>query len=103
MRGVKRVTTEKVQGEGSYIDLRPIKWGTAKRFDKLQGENGNQQKRTEETDKLVIESILGWNWKDDDGNPLPLPKDDESVIDDLTIDEMVLIMNAIMPEVASKN
>jgi hypothetical protein len=45
----------------------------------------------------MAEMIVEWNWVDDNGNPLSLPRDDPSVVDWLTMDEIMAIVNATRP------
>ena len=47
--------------------------------------------------------VLDWNWLDDNGDPLPKPKEDETVFDELTTDEVTFIINKLMGVDESKN
>ena len=42
--------------------------------------------------------VRSWNWVGDDGEPLPLPADDPSVIERLTTDEMAFIIACVNGE-----
>lgn len=44
---------------------------------------------------LLATHVTEWNWVDDDGVPLPLPKDDASVMDRLTDAELQVLSNAL--------
>lgn len=111
--------SEEVQGEGSWIKLRTTTYGEGKRLRKLQIqiqeelaeveeklENGADEKvkkklrdqrnaireRLEQmNEELLVEKIYDWNWVDNDGNPLPKPKDDPRVIEGLTNQELKFI------------
>ncbi len=94
----KRIDSESVQGEGSYVVLRHMKVGMWRKLKKKLDEK--------DADNFIIdlETIQGhvveWDWVDDDGKPLPLP-DSISVDDiDLTIEEKSFLIGAIFaPEV----
>ena len=42
--------------------------------------------------------VRAWNWVGDDGEPLPLPADDATVIERLTTDEMALVISCVNGE-----
>jgi len=82
-----------VQGEGSWIKVRMITHGEGKAFqrqysdvmggiDKVPFER--RQEFQQASDALVVSQVFDWNWVDDNGEPLPLPKDEPSVVDALT-------------------
>jgi len=48
--------------------------------------------------KMLADHLLDWNWVDDEDNPLPLPKNDPSVIDELTSAESEFLANLLMGE-----
>lgn len=94
-----------VQGEGSWIKVRLLKHGQAKQLtrafggvagkgpDEIAPEQYDELQKTNE--ELVSSAVFDWNWTDDDGQPLPLPKDDPAVIDELTELEHQFIGNAL--------
>lgn len=84
-----RVSCEPVQGEDSYVVLRRITLGEAKKFRTLDG--------TPDFDRMsfLAPHILDWNWVDDDGEPLPLPSTDSTVLDVLTDAEVAFLVNAL--------
>jgi hypothetical protein len=49
-------------------------------------------------DKQLSKFILEWNWVDDDGNPLPQPKDDYKVMGKLYTHEYSFIMSLFNPD-----
>lgn len=77
-----KVGTESVQGEGSWVQLR----GTT------VGEQKAARAGELEDDTLIQEHVLAWNWVDDAGNDLPLPKDEPGIVDTLTADEARVIV-----------
>lgn len=90
----KKFSTAEVQGDGSFVILSSVKVGEQRDY--------FEQKDDEDFDKiewgveLLIKHIVDWNWVDDDGEPLPLPKDDPDVIDELTNAESELIAKLLV-------
>jgi len=86
----RRIQTDAVQGEGSYVDATSPKVGEIRRVQRApKGED------YEITLELLVRHIIGWNWEDESGNALPLPKDDPAVIDELTNDELVYLLREL--------
>lgn len=54
-------------------------------------------------DKQLARFIVEWNWVDDDGNSLPQPKDDHTVLSKLYTHEYTFVMKLFNPEDNSKN
>lgn len=54
-------------------------------------------------DMQLAKFIIEWNWVDDDGNPLPQPKNDFTVLGKLYTHEYSFIMRLFNPEDNSKN
>jgi len=93
-KSVRRFPCDDVQGEGSYIVLAAIKVKQVREMRK-------KAKDPEFDDfeggvALLAEHILSWNFVDDEGNPLPLPKDDPTVIDELTNEESEFIVDLLL-------
>ena len=72
-----KVSTESVQGEGSWVELRGVTVGEQKAARAGQLDD----------DQVIIEHVIGWNWADEAGRPLPLPKDEPGIVDTLTSEE----------------
>lgn len=97
-----------VQGEGSWIKVRMITHGQRKayvaRYGDIIGKNANDipaEQRAEfqaANDALLVQSVVGWDWIDDNGDALPLPKDDPGVLDLLTETEAAFIAQAMQGE-----
>lgn len=109
-QNVIRVETPEVMGEGSFVMLRSLEWGSNKELQKgLADANGGVLPRSEAdissitanfieandalTRKLICESVLKWNWVDDDGQELPLPQD--GGIDKLSMREIAFLMQTL--------
>ena len=97
-----------VQGEGSWIKVRMITHGQGKNFQRqfadvvgTEGKDISAERRAEfsaASDGLIVSQVFDWNWVNDEGEPLPLPKDDPSVVDYLTEFEHKFIASAMQGE-----
>ena len=106
-KNVKRVDTTKVQGSGSYFELRPVTVGENKAMVQMRREKQAAVRDGELTQdefdifandygtQFIIDHVVGWNWGDADGNPLPLPSADATVLDRLSTDELELLMEHV--------
>lgn len=90
----KRVPTLELMGEGSWIEVRKITVQQAKELRKRTADLSEDELQDYSRD-WIAEHVLAWNWVDDDGETLPLPSDDPSVLDQLTPDELAFIGRAI--------
>lgn len=124
-QSVKRHETDEVQGEGSYVVLTGVKIREIRKV-RREGRKADRAKAklaaeiqedptrelTEEELKdyefeggisLLASHIIEWNWVDDEGTPLSLPKDDSEVTDELTNDETEFLMDLLMGSEETKN
>lgn len=85
----RRVPSPKVQGEDSWIEVTRLTVGEAREVQTKRGDPDVDA--FVEVGKIYARHIVGWNWVDDDGDSLPLPKNDISVIDSLTDLEFTFI------------
>lgn len=118
-QNVKRVDSEQVQGAGSYVMVERMTVKKGKELQALRREMDKQErieKAMQEQDPewepeegtgsealslkiasaIMVDHIKGWDWVDNEGNPLPLPSADIDVIDLLTDEEMQFLSQAIM-------
>ncbi len=98
---VYTVPSDEVQGEGSYVKIRAVTRGEAKELTRVL-EGLSQAERIARDDQFLADHIYDWNWVDDDGNPLPLPSQDISVLDRLTVQESTFLAECITGEKAQK-
>ena len=93
-KSVKKHDTSEVQGEDSYVLLSGVKVREIRKVRKLA--------KTEDFDEfeggisLLAGHIVGWNWVDDEGKLLPVPKDHPEVVDELTNEESVFLTNLML-------
>ncbi len=98
---VVKYETDEVQGEGSYVVLSALK---VKEIRALR-----QKGKDDETDafegglEILAKHVVDWNWVDDDGKPLDLPKDNSDVIDELTNEEAELLSELLIGDKEAKN
>ena len=77
-----RIESTEIQGEGSWVEFQRSTWGMI-----------GQIPEGDRTGKRLLEMcIVGWNWTDDDGKPLPLPGETPGIIDTLPQEEANWLM-----------
>jgi len=98
-QSVKKYPCDEVQGEGSWVVLSAVKvreirvlrkLGDDPKFDEFEGGV-----------ELLTKHIVDWNWQDDNGEPLPKPRETADVIDELTNGETEFLVNLLIG--SSKN
>lgn len=73
-----RVDSTEVQGPGSYVVYEAITVGMMRTINMDADGSRNE---------LLARTIAEWNWTDDEGNPLPLPKQAPDALDNLLVEE----------------
>lgn len=91
----RRIDSSEVQGEGSFVKIQSPGFdvlGNLLSVAQIQGVDGTEVTDTaavmaslssETVDsifELLEKVVVEWDWVDDNGNPLPQPKDDPEVI-----------------------
>jgi len=88
IKRVYRAETTDIQGEGSYVEFRSPKVGQIRTI---------QSAETGKDYDLLLDmlrsNIVDWNWSDEDGKLLPLPRD---YVNDLTADEVVYLVQLLV-------
>lgn len=110
-QSTKRYNTADIMGEGSWVDVHVASLGEAKEFRKMTRDLALQvvdvEAGTPEAEALDAEAakftelwygkhLVGWNWVDDDGNPLPLPGGNPEVLEKLNPIELEFLANAVL-------
>lgn len=93
-RSVVTHKSDEVQGEGSFVVTTAVKVKEIRQI----------RKHAKDTDfdefeggiALLAKHVIKWNWVDDEGKPLPCPKDDPKVIDELTNEESEFLVGLLM-------
>ncbi len=88
-QNIRRFPSEAVQGEGSWVEVSRLTVGEAREADRLRNDPGVDS--FEAVSGIYQNHVRAWNWVDDDGKPLPLPKDDPGVVDKLTDQEFAFL------------
>lgn len=91
-RSIRRVASDVVQGEGSWVEVKEIRYGEYKAARKMaaEGTAGDDL-----DDQIIRDHVAAWNWVDDADQELPLPSADAKVIDALTVQEKGFLITAI--------
>jgi len=107
---VRRIKSEEVQGEDSWVDMRRPKGRDIKdavRKQDAQGEDAGNLKSYENSQELLRAHVLSWNWVDDDGAPLAQPQAESEVnvdvFDELTDEEVKFLSEHLTENENSKN
>jgi len=93
---VRRHDASVVQGEGAFVVIRSVTWGEAKAV-RAEFEALSDSEKLARNDRFIAEHVVDWNWVDDDDKPLPLPRDEPAIVDQLTREE-IEYLNALMTE-----
>lgn len=122
-RKYKKVQSAEVQGDGSFVIFSSPTFDDIAEFSDLifssagvPAPDDEEKKSTSMLDseavKLVVPMlkrfVIGWDWVDDDDQPLVQPKEDPSVIDRLTMEEQTFLVTNLtqafnVGETATKN
>lgn len=93
-KSTRKHDTEEVQGKGSYVVMSPFKVSeiraarAARKDPEYDGVEAGIQS--------LKDHLVDWNWVGDDGNRLPKPSDDPTVVDDLTSEEAEFLANLLV-------
>jgi len=83
-----------VQGEGSWVQFRYMSLGESKAIHNQHASTADDMQKAKVGFDLLASHIVGWNWVDNNDQPLPLPKDDPSVMDQLLEPELEFLQRA---------
>jgi len=96
-QNVQTYETTEVQGVGSYVKVRAMTFGQSRQMRKIR-EGMTDEDKVNWSEKIIKQHVIDWNWVDDDGNPLPLPSEDDALMDRLTIPEVAFLGQVIRGE-----
>jgi hypothetical protein len=105
----KRIESKSLQGEGSYIIIKRVGWKQAKDVNKYLGVGDvslradmTSEEKAKHIDKevaltedILCNAVVEWNWTDDQGNPLPVPRKPAD-LDLLLAEEVQFILDAAL-------
>ncbi|MFA5377703.1 MAG: hypothetical protein WC455_18275 [Dehalococcoidia bacterium] len=87
--------SDDLQGEDSWVKVKSAEWGKSKALRTAIKELDDDD-ATKLTEQLILEHFVGWNWVDDDGNPLPSLKEHPELFDTfLSNDEVTFLAEAV--------
>ena len=93
-QSVKRHDASEVQGEEAFVVTTEVKVKEIRQIRKAAKDGDYDD--FEGGIGLLAKHVVKWNWVDDEGNPLPCPKDVPSVIDELTNEESEFLVGLLM-------
>lgn len=91
-----RVKSDEVQGPDSFVVVRRMTVGETKEIMRNTANREAGLDTYTENTGWVAEHVVEWNWTDGEGKELPYPKNDASVIDRLTNEELAFLNQAIV-------
>lgn len=102
LSSVVRVDASAVQGEGAYVEFRRLTWGEQKTLMRTAQEiesSDDKLRAVDESERIIVEHIVKWNWVDDNGQLLPLPTS-TSDLEQLPGDEVEFLARGIQAMVS---
>lgn len=118
--GVRTIATPEVQGPESWVKIRAATVGEilnaqreretrdniwfrmGRRLGRIFGWLSPNRSKPDPVSQItrdfayrVIGYISDWNWVDGDGSPLPIPRENPSVVESLTDDELSCLVGAV--------
>lgn len=96
---VRRIDASEVQGEGAYVVVSGVKVREIRKIRQDVASGKGSEEALDEFDlglDLVRSHVLEWNFVDDLGKPLPSPKEDPSVMEELTEEEATFLTNMLI-------
>lgn len=94
MRRLKRVDSQAVQGEDTFVLLRPL---TRREIREANERLDSKQMTFDESlDDLFRRSVIEWNWTGWDDEPLPQVPDNPEVVLELIPAEREFLLNALL-------
>jgi hypothetical protein len=95
-KAIRQVPTPTVQGDDSWVKVHRLEMGKWLAYQANgDGKEDTQIEQARRGLRLMAELIVGWNWVDDDGAPLPQPGTDPAVLERLTDEETNLLMGIL--------
>lgn len=86
--------TDEFQGEGSFVVLSAMKVREVRELRRLDDDADGFEIGIQ----MLADHIIEWNWVDDEGESLPLPKDDPEAIGRLTNSEADFLSELLIPK-----
>lgn len=93
-----KFSSDGVQGEGSFVTMCKPRWQAlrAAMADFRQGDEldaaAQEALGMKMLETLIPQMVVAWNWTDEEGNELPLPKSDDAVLAEMPVDEAMFLV-----------
>jgi len=85
------------QENGSYVVLKRPKWKMLRQalgaFQNAGGESNQAEAGLAMMEVLLPLMVVEWNWVDEDGQPMPLPSRDPTVLDEMDPAAALFLIN----------
>lgn len=91
-QSTRKILSDAVQGDGSFVVLRALEYGLVE--DRMKLDADDKAAILDFNRDFVKAIVVDWNWVDDAGALLPLPSEDPSVISRLVLPEFEWLANA---------
>ena len=91
----RRIDSAEVMGEGSYVVLKPVKYGRIREAIAMS-QSGDNAAGEQLLASLIVGAVVEWDWVDDDEQPLPAPTKPED-LDELYTEEVKFLTAQILP------
>jgi hypothetical protein len=92
-KNIRRVPSDAVQGPDSWVEVSRPLFSDGRR---ARNTDVSDEKSSDDYARdFLAGHILDWNWVDDDGKPFPQVKEDRSVLEKLTDQEIDFLTEAI--------
>jgi hypothetical protein len=104
-QNVMTVPTPDLQGEGSWVKVKAMTVENWERWQEIlveaqRARNNDDvsaaRKAELEARELLAGQIMGWNWVNDEGQPLPCLSEDINVFKQLTMDESQFLSSIVV-------
>jgi len=96
---IRHIETPDLQGEDSWVEIRRAKGRDLKKIipmgARLRADDTPDLEKYEFSEQRLRDLIVAWNWVGDDGKPLPLPRDQADITEELTEDELLFLIEQI--------
>jgi len=98
----RRIDTEALQGEGSYVVMGRVLVRDIKEM-RGKADESPDMLAVDINAELLSRNLIRWNWVDDEGEPLPQPFSNIDVFDLLSDEEFKFLAEELMGTNARKN
>lgn len=99
----KKYPTPELQGEGSWVVFRYLKVSDIQKIKEEAKAEGEDYNYFDGGLQMLEKRLVRWNWVGDEGEPLPQPTEDPSIIGELNELEIEGLTDILLSTTESKN